>query len=74
MNLLLEIESLHGILLPWNDWPSLSGITFISIPGSVAEFSSELGLVPSDQFSYMQMVLDIFWIYHSSICLIANIL
>ena len=42
---------------------SLSGITFISIPGSVAKFSSELGLVPSDQFSYMQMVFGYFFGY-----------
>ena len=42
---------------------SLSGITFISIPGSVAKFSIELGLVPSDQFSYMQMVFGYFFGY-----------
>ena len=42
---------------------SLSGITFISIPGSVAKFSNELGLVPSDQFSYMQMVFGYFFGY-----------
>ncbi len=42
---------------------SLSGITFISIPGSVAKFSSEFGLVPSDQFSYMQMVFGYFFGY-----------
>ena len=35
---------------------SLSGITFISIPGSVAKYSVESGLNPTDQFSYMQMV------------------
>lgn len=35
---------------------SLSGITFISIPGSVASFSPEEGLLPSSEFSYMQMV------------------
>ncbi len=34
---------------------SLSGITFISIPGSVASFGDE-GLVAANQFSYMQMV------------------
>jgi Na+/proline symporter len=39
---------------------SLSGITFISIPGSVAKYSAEYGLIPSDQFSYMQMVLGYF--------------
>ena len=39
---------------------SLSGITFISIPGSVAKYSPEYGLTPSDQFSYMQMVLGYF--------------
>ena len=39
---------------------SLSGITFISIPGSVAKYSSEYGLIPADQFSYMQMVLGYF--------------
>ena len=39
---------------------SLSGITFISIPGSVAKYSPEYGLIPSDQFSYMQMVLGYF--------------
>lgn len=36
---------------------SLSGITFISIPGSVAKYTSENGLEGSGQFSYMQMVL-----------------
>ena len=35
---------------------SLSGITFISLPGSVAKYSAESGLSPTDQFSYMQMV------------------
>ena len=35
---------------------SLSGITFISIPGSVASFSNENGLLATSQFSYMQMV------------------
>ena len=35
---------------------SLSGITFISIPGSVASYSVEHGLVPTSEFSYMQMV------------------
>jgi len=39
---------------------SLSGITFISIPGSVAKYSTEYGLIPADQFSYMQMVLGYF--------------
>ena len=39
---------------------SLSGITFISIPGSVAKFSAESGLSPTDQFSYMQMVFGYF--------------
>ena len=39
---------------------SLSGITFISIPGSVAKYSTENGLIPADQFSYMQMVLGYF--------------
>ena len=39
---------------------SLSGITFISIPGSVAKYSSKYGLIPADQFSYMQMVLGYF--------------
>ena len=34
---------------------SLSGITFISIPGSVASYGEE-GLVAANQFSYMQMV------------------
>lgn len=42
---------------------SLSGITFISIPGSVAKFSKELGLVAADQFSYMQMVFGYFFGY-----------
>ena len=36
---------------------SLSGITFISIPGSIAKYDKSLGLVPASQFSYMQMVL-----------------
>ena len=36
---------------------SLSGITFISIPGSIAKYDESLGLVPASQFSYMQMVL-----------------
>ncbi len=36
---------------------SLSGITFISIPGSVAKYDESVGLVPASQFSYMQMVL-----------------
>ena len=39
---------------------SLSGITFISIPGSVAKYSKELGLIPADQFGYMQMVFGYF--------------
>ena len=39
---------------------SLSGITFISIPGSVAKYSVESGLSPTDQFSYMQMVFGYF--------------
>ena len=39
---------------------SLSGITFISIPGSVANYSLESGLNPTDQFSYMQMVFGYF--------------
>ena len=39
---------------------SLSGITFISIPGSVAKYSPKYGLIPADQFSYMQMVLGYF--------------
>ena len=39
---------------------SLSGITFISIPGSVAKYSAESGLSPTDQFSYMQMVFGYF--------------
>ena len=39
---------------------SLSGITFISIPGSVAKYSAESGLNPTDQFSYMQMVFGYF--------------
>ena len=39
---------------------SLSGITFISIPGSVAKYSSASGLVPADQFGYMQMVFGYF--------------
>ena len=39
---------------------SLSGITFISIPGSVAKYSTESGLSPTDQFSYMQMVFGYF--------------
>jgi Na+/proline symporter len=39
---------------------SLSGITFISIPGSVAKYSEESGLSPTDQFSYMQMVFGYF--------------
>tara|TARA_B100001057_G_scaffold20141_1_gene18630 strand:+ start:146 stop:1657 length:1512 start_codon:yes stop_codon:yes gene_type:complete len=39
---------------------SLSGITFISIPGSVAKYSAEYGLSPTDQFSYMQMVFGYF--------------
>jgi solute:Na+ symporter, SSS family len=34
---------------------SLSGITFISIPGSIASFGDE-GLIAANQFSYMQMV------------------
>ena len=36
---------------------SLSGITFISIPGSIAKYDESVGLVPASQFSYMQMVL-----------------
>ncbi len=39
---------------------SLSGITFISIPGSVAKYSAESGLSPTDQFSYMQIVFGYF--------------
>ena len=39
---------------------SLSGITFISIPGSVAKYSVVSGLSPTDQFSYMQMVFGYF--------------
>ena len=35
---------------------SLSGITFISIPGAVATYSDKDGLIASSQFSYMQMV------------------
>ena len=36
---------------------SLSGITFISVPGAVAKYSIEdQQLVPAGQFSYMQMV------------------
>ena len=35
---------------------SLSGITFISIPGNVASYSKEDGLIATGQFSYMQMV------------------
>ncbi len=35
---------------------SLSGITFISIPGAVASYSEKDGLIASSQFSYMQMV------------------
>ena len=35
---------------------TLSGITFISIPGSVASYSVEHGLVATSEFSYMQMV------------------
>ena len=42
---------------------SLSGITFISIPGSVAQFTNENGLVPTGQFSYMQMVIGYFFGY-----------
>ena len=42
---------------------SLSGITFISIPGSVAKYSKEFGLTPADQFGYMQMVLGYFFGY-----------
>ena len=36
---------------------SLSGITFISIPGAVASYSKDDGLIASGQFGYMQMVL-----------------
>ena len=39
---------------------SLSGITFISIPGSVAKYSQKFGLIPADQFGYMQMVFGYF--------------
>ena len=42
-----------GMMLPYQN-----NIYFHS--GSVAKFSSELGLVPSDQFSYMQMVFGYF--------------
>ena len=35
---------------------SLSGITFISIPGAVAKYSPVDGLIATGQFSYMQMV------------------
>ena len=35
---------------------SLSGITFISIPGAVAKYSPDDGLIATGQFSYMQMV------------------
>ena len=35
---------------------SLSGITFISIPGAVAKYSPVDGLIAAGQFSYMQMV------------------
>ena len=35
---------------------SLSGITFISIPGAVAKFNPNDGLIATGQFSYMQMV------------------
>ena len=35
---------------------SLSGITFISIPGAVAKYSPESGLIATGQFGYMQMV------------------
>ena len=42
---------------------SLSGITFISIHGSVAKYSAESGLSPTDQFSYMQMVFGYFFGY-----------
>ena len=35
---------------------SLSGITFISVPGAVANYTKEAGLVATGQFSYMQMV------------------
>ncbi len=35
---------------------SLSGITFISIPGAVAKFTLDDGLIATSQFGYMQMV------------------